>query len=39
MSAWETIREGFQYVARNMPIRAIVLLIAIVSFAGCRTRC
>ena len=35
MSALETIREGFQYVAGNVPIRAIVLLIAIVSFAGC----
>jgi MFS family permease len=35
MSALETIREGFQYVAGNVPIRAIVLLIAIISFAGC----
>ena len=34
MSAWETIREGFQFVGRTIPIRAIVLLIAIVSFAG-----
>jgi MFS family permease len=34
MSPWETIREGFQYVAGTMPIRAIVMLIAIVSFAG-----
>ncbi len=34
MSALETIREGFQYVARTLPIRAIVMLIAVISFAG-----
>jgi MFS family permease len=34
MSPWETIREGFQYVGGTFPIRAIVMLIAIVSFAG-----
>ncbi len=34
MSAWHTIREGFHYVARTAPMRAIVQLIAIVSFAG-----
>src|SRR5277367_858965 len=34
MSAWHTIREGFEYVARTAPMRAIVQLIAIVSFAG-----
>ena len=34
MSAWETIREGFHYVGGRIPIRAIVQLIAIVSFAG-----
>jgi MFS family permease len=34
MSALETIREGFHYVGRTIPIRAIVQLIAIVSFAG-----
>lgn len=34
MSAFETIREGFQYVGRTLPIRAIVILIAIISFAG-----
>src|SRR5205814_1034126 len=34
MSAWHTIREGFRYVGRTLPIRAIVLLIALVSFAG-----
>ncbi|MDP9055676.1 MAG: MFS transporter [Acidobacteriota bacterium] len=34
MSALETIREGFDYVWRTLPIRAIVQLIAIVSFAG-----
>jgi MFS family permease len=34
MSAWETIREGFHFVGRTIPIRAIVQLIAIVSFAG-----
>ncbi len=33
-SAWETIREGFQYVGSTVPIRAIVMLIAVVSFAG-----
>ena len=31
---WETIREGFHYVGRTVPIRAIVQLIALVSFAG-----
>jgi MFS family permease len=34
MSPWETIREGFQYVGGTVPIRAIVMLIAVVSFAG-----
>jgi MFS family permease len=34
LSAWETIREGFSYVWQTLPIRAIVQLIAIVSFAG-----
>ena len=34
MSALETIREGFQYVNRTFPIRAIIILIAVVSFAG-----
>jgi MFS family permease len=34
MSPWETIREGFQYVGGTVPIRAIVMLIAIISFAG-----
>jgi len=34
MSALETIREGFSYVWRTLPIREIVILIAIVSFAG-----
>src|SRR5665213_544521 len=34
MSAWHTIREGFDYVARTAPMRTIVQLIAIVSFAG-----
>jgi MFS family permease len=34
LSAWETIREGFSYVWLTIPIRAIVQLIAIVSFAG-----
>lgn len=34
MSALETIREGFQYVAGTLPIRAIVMLIAIIGFAG-----
>ncbi len=34
MSAWHTIREGFHYVARTAPMRTIVQLIAIVSFAG-----
>jgi MFS family permease len=34
MGAIETIREGFSFVGRTVPIRAIVQLIAIVSFAG-----
>jgi MFS family permease len=34
LSPWETIREGFHYVGRTVPIRAIVQLIALVSFAG-----
>jgi MFS family permease len=34
MSAWHTIREGFRYVGETMPIRAIVQLLAVVSFAG-----
>ena len=34
MSAWHTIREGFHYVGRTAPIRAIVTLLAIISFAG-----
>jgi MFS family permease len=34
MSAWHTIREGFQYVAVTTPIRAIMVLIAVISFAG-----
>jgi MFS family permease len=34
MGALETIREGFSYVYRTLPIRAIVQLIAVVSFAG-----
>ena len=34
LSPWETIREGFHYVGRTLPIRAIVQLIALVSFAG-----
>ncbi|MGA2712718.1 MAG: MFS transporter [Bryobacteraceae bacterium] len=34
MSPWQTICEGFNYVGRTAPIRAIVQLIALVSFAG-----
>jgi MFS family permease len=34
MGAIETIREGFSYVNRTLPIRAIVQLIAVISFAG-----
>jgi MFS family permease len=34
MSAFETIREGFHFVWRTLPIRSIVQLIAIISFAG-----
>src|SRR5579863_2555161 len=34
MSAWHTIREGFRYVVGTLPIRAIVQLLAVVSFAG-----
>ena len=33
-SAWRTIREGFQYVFHTAPIRVLLILIAIVSFAG-----
>lgn len=33
-SAWQTIREGFHYVGRTVPMRAIVQLLAIISFAG-----
>jgi MFS family permease len=33
-SAWETIREGFQHVGKSIPMRAIVMLIDVVSFAG-----
>lgn len=33
-SAWQTIREGFHYVGRTAPMRAIVILLAIISFAG-----
>jgi MFS family permease len=34
MSALQTIREGFRYVGGTPPIRAIIRLLAIVSFAG-----
>jgi MFS family permease len=34
MGAIETIREGFSYVGRTLPIRAVVQLIAVISFAG-----
>lgn len=34
IGALETIREGFSYVGRTLPIRAIVQLIAVISFAG-----
>ncbi len=33
-SPWENIVEGFRYVASTAPIRALLLLIGLVSFAG-----
>lgn len=34
VSAWQNIREGFLYVGRTAPMRAIIQLLAIISFAG-----
>ena len=34
VSAWQNIREGFVYVARTSPIRALLVMLAILSFAG-----
>lgn len=33
-TAWENIREGFAYVARTGPIRSLLTVLAILSFAG-----
>jgi MFS family permease len=33
-SPWATIREGFEYVSTTAPIRALLLLIGLASFAG-----
>lgn len=33
-SAWQTIREGFGFAARNTPFRELLALIGVVSFAG-----
>ncbi|MDR3764535.1 MAG: MFS transporter [Acidobacteriota bacterium] len=31
---WRELREGFSYVARSVPIRAILMLLAVVSLVG-----
>jgi MFS family permease len=33
-SAWRDVIEGFQFVARTGPVRALLLLLGVVSFAG-----
>lgn len=33
-NVWEDMREGFQYVAGNMPIRTLLLLMSAISFFG-----
>lgn len=33
-SAWRNIRDGFGYVARTAPIRSLLVMLAILSFAG-----
>jgi MFS family permease len=34
LSAWQTIREGFGYVAHTTPVRALLLMVGMISFAG-----
>ncbi|HVW83487.1 MAG TPA: MFS transporter [Bryobacteraceae bacterium] len=34
LSAWANIRDGFRYVAHTGPIRALLVMLAILSFAG-----
>ena len=33
-SAWRDTVEGFQFVARTTPVRALLILLGVVSFAG-----
>ncbi len=33
-SAWHTIREGFVYVGRTAPVRGLLILVGVLSFAG-----
>src|SRR3954447_3062629 len=33
-SPWENIKEGFRYVGTTKPIRALLLLLGLISFAG-----
>jgi MFS family permease len=34
VSAWQNIREGFEFVWRTAPIRALLTMLAVLSFAG-----
>ncbi|MEP6714661.1 MAG: MFS transporter [Terriglobia bacterium] len=34
VSAWQNIRDGFQYVSRTAPIRSLLIMLAVLSFAG-----
>jgi MFS family permease len=34
VSAWSSVREGFVYVARAKPVRALLLLLGLVSLSG-----
>ena len=34
LSAFHTVREGFRYVARTGPVRALLLMVGVLSFAG-----
>jgi len=34
VSAWHNIHDGFRYVARTGPIRALLLMLAVLSFSG-----
>lgn len=33
-SAWHAIREGFVYVAETVPVRGLLILVGVLSFAG-----